>query len=271
MVQETAASDQQFTIWAEKHPDVFSPTAALFISILECDSFFNWISIQNSSQRQAVFSITPIDSRIFLQQRKELKLFFPRDSNWKHGTLTSSFNIWWKTTAIMTLYRYLNCKKKAILLRCIATMWRPRSDISALQARDIEFSYINKWSSTTQIVTGITLHIHQPKENQSKVTKLGTISLSHLCPVRTTFEFMNKTWSLRSKLPADHTLFLANIAQPEKIKSVSPVTAANIVKRNMKAAGINTNIYGPHTLRSASSTKAFQLGTGIQKIKQYAH
>ncbi|CEJ05070.1 hypothetical protein G6F70_000539 [Rhizopus microsporus] len=39
----------------------------------------------------------------------------------------------------------------------------------------------------------------------------------------------------------------------------------------MKAAGINTNIYGPHILRSASSTKAFQLGTDIQKIKQHAH
>ncbi|CEI98220.1 hypothetical protein RMCBS344292_12335 [Rhizopus microsporus] len=39
----------------------------------------------------------------------------------------------------------------------------------------------------------------------------------------------------------------------------------------MKAADINTNTYGPHTLRSASSTKAFQLGTDIQKIKQHAH
>ncbi|CEJ01470.1 hypothetical protein RMCBS344292_15496 [Rhizopus microsporus] len=82
---------------------------------------------------------------------------------------------------------------------------------------------------------------------------------------------MNKTRQLRSVLPADHTLFLANLAQPEKIKSVSPVTVANISKRNIKAVGVNTNIYGPHTLRSASSTKAFQLGTGIQKIKQHAH
>ncbi|ORE19397.1 hypothetical protein BCV71DRAFT_177750, partial [Rhizopus microsporus] len=56
-----------------------------------------------------------------------------------------------------------------------------------------------------------------------------------------------------------------------KIKSISPVTVTNTVKRNMKATGINTNICGLHTLRSASSTKAFQLGTGIQKIKQYAH
>jgi hypothetical protein len=117
----------------------------------------------------------------------------------------------------------------------------------------------------------MTLHIRQPKESQPKVAKLGTISLSHLCPVRTTFEFVNKTRQLRLELPADHTLFLANLAQPEKIKSISPVTVANIVKRNMKAAGINTDIYGPHTLRSASSTKAFQLGTDIQKIKQHAH
>ncbi|CEI87435.1 hypothetical protein RMCBS344292_01848 [Rhizopus microsporus] len=122
-----------------------------------------------------------------------------------------------------------------------------------------------------QIVTGMALHIRQSKESQSKVAKLGTTSLSHLCPARTTFEFVNKSRQSRSELPADHTLFFANLAQLEKIKSISPVTVVNIVKRNMKATGINTNIYGPHTLRSASSTKAFQLGTDIQKIKQHAH
>ncbi|ORE11554.1 hypothetical protein BCV72DRAFT_332132 [Rhizopus microsporus var. microsporus] len=52
--------------------------------------------------------------------------------------------------------------------------------------------YINEGSLTTQIVNEMTLHIRQLKESQSKVAKLGTISLSHLCPVRTTFEFMNK-------------------------------------------------------------------------------
>ncbi|KAG1174830.1 hypothetical protein G6F70_005028 [Rhizopus microsporus] len=162
-------------------------------------------------------------------------------------------------------------QEKAILLRCIATTWRPRSKIGTLQARDIEFSYINEGSSTTQIVTGMTLRIRQPKESRSKVAKLGMISLSHLYPVRTTFEFVKKILRLRSELPADNTLFLTNLAQLEKIKTISSVTVANIVKRNMKAAGINTNIYGSHTLRSASSTKAFQLGTDIQKIKQHAH
>ncbi|CEI98221.1 hypothetical protein RMCBS344292_12336 [Rhizopus microsporus] len=59
-------------------------------------------------------------------------------------------------------------QEKAILLLCIAMMWRPRSDIGTLQARDIEFSYINEGSSTTQIVTGMTLHIRQPKEKASQ-------------------------------------------------------------------------------------------------------
>ena len=59
-------------------------------------------------------------------------------------------------------------QKKTILLFCIAMMWRPRCDIGTLQARDIEFSYINEGSSTTQIVTGMTLHIRQPKEKASQ-------------------------------------------------------------------------------------------------------
>jgi hypothetical protein len=70
MVQGTAASNQQFTICTEEHPEVFSPTAALFISILECNSFFNWVSIQDSPQRQAAFSTAPIGSRIFCSKEK---------------------------------------------------------------------------------------------------------------------------------------------------------------------------------------------------------
>jgi hypothetical protein len=39
----------------------------------------------------------------------------------------------------------------------------------------------------------------------------------------------------------------------------------------MKDAGIDTTTYSPYSIRSASSTKTFQLGTHIQQIKQHAH
>ncbi|ORE19396.1 hypothetical protein BCV71DRAFT_101929 [Rhizopus microsporus] len=69
----------------------------------------------------------------------------------------------------MILYCYLNCKTTSLL--CIATMWKSRFDIGTLQARNIEFSYINEGSSITRIVTGMALHIRQSKEKPVKSSK----------------------------------------------------------------------------------------------------
>ncbi|KAG1090212.1 hypothetical protein G6F39_010639 [Rhizopus arrhizus] len=162
-------------------------------------------------------------------------------------------------------------QEKVILLLCISTMWRPRSDIGTLQLRDIEFSFENEGSSTSQQVTGVTIHIREPKEAQTKTTRLGVLKVSHMCPVVCLYSFISRTQSLRVGLPNDHTVFLAYLSDPSKVKSISQVTVANIVKKNMAEAGIDTKTYGPHTIRSASSTKAVQLGHDIQKIKEHAN
>lgn len=39
----------------------------------------------------------------------------------------------------------------------------------------------------------------------------------------------------------------------------------------MQAAGIGAKVYGPHSIRSASSTKAAELGNEVDKIKKYAN
>ncbi|KAG1032972.1 hypothetical protein G6F25_010875 [Rhizopus arrhizus] len=162
-------------------------------------------------------------------------------------------------------------QEKVILLLCISSMWRPRSDIGTLQLRDIEFSFENEGSSTSQQVTGVTIHIREPKEAQTKTTRLGVLKVSHMCPVVCLYSFISRTQSLRVGLPNDHTVFLAYLSDPSKVKSISQVTVANIVKKNMAEAGIDTKTYGPHTIRSASSTKAVQLGHDIQKIKEHAN
>ena len=142
-------------------------------------------------------------------------------------------------------------QQKTVLLLCIATIWRSRSDIGTLQARDVHFKFDKDAN-----LTGATLFIRAPKEAQQKHLALGALSEKSMCPVSTLFTFMEKTEHLRSELPIDHTVFLAYVNNPSKVRSIQPSTVANIVKQTMKEAGIDTQVYGPHSLRSASSTKA---------------
>src|ERR1700759_860964 len=80
------------------------------------------------------------------------------------------------------LYIY-ELEKKAIVLTCIATIWRPRSDVGRIQARDITFAKNedDQW-------TGVTLFVHQPKEAQSRYSRYGVMNSSKLCPVKTLWD-----------------------------------------------------------------------------------
>ncbi|ORE22279.1 hypothetical protein BCV71DRAFT_260346 [Rhizopus microsporus] len=126
-------------------------------------------------------------------------------------------------------------QQKTVLLLCIATIWRSRSDIGTLQARDVHFKFDKDAN-----LTGATLFIRAPKEAQQKHLALGALSEKSMCPVSTLFTFMEKTEHLRSELPVDHTVFLAYINNPSKVRSIQPSTVANIVKQTMKEAGIDT-------------------------------
>ncbi|CEG70765.1 hypothetical protein RMATCC62417_06603 [Rhizopus microsporus] len=103
-------------------------------------------------------------------------------------------------------------QQKTVLLLCIATMWRPRSDIGTLQAWDVHFKFDKDTNPT-----GATLFIRAPKEAQQKHSALGTLSEKSMCPVFTLFAFMEKTEHLRSELPVYHTVFLAYVSNPSKV------------------------------------------------------
>jgi hypothetical protein len=154
---------------------------------------------------------------------------------------------------------------KTILVLCIATMWRPRSDIGRLQHRDI---ILKKDGATSSV----RIHARAPKEAQVKSVTLGTTENEETCPVRTVYHFITQTANLRKRLPEDHTLFLAYIDSTTKAPtSVRPTTLANWIKTAMESAGIDTQGYKPHSIRAAASTKAVDLGHTIQDVKKHAN
>jgi hypothetical protein len=53
--------------------------------------------------------------------------------------------------------------------------------------------------------------------------------------------------------------------------SIQALTLANWIKKEMEEAGIDTNIFKAHSIRSASNTKAVQNGHSIQAVKEHAN
>lgn len=147
---------------------------------------------------------------------------------------------------------------KTILLICMATMWRPRSDVGRLQYRDM--------------ISSVRIHARTPKEGQVKSITLGKFDDEDLCPVQTIYTFITRIAMLRQELPKDHNLFLTYIDSTTKVStSVRPTTVANWAKAAMDEAGIDTKAYQAHSIRAASSTKAAELGHSIEQVKKHAN
>jgi hypothetical protein len=68
---------------------------------------------------------------------------------------------------------------KTILLLCMSTMGRPRSDICSLQHRDIQLDFYDGK------IVGATIIFREAKETNVKTSQLGLIDEEDLCPVRT--------------------------------------------------------------------------------------
>ncbi|KAI8967217.1 hypothetical protein BDF20DRAFT_789687, partial [Mycotypha africana] len=121
-------------------------------------------------------------------------------------------------------------QQKLVLLLCLHTMWRPRSDIGRLQYRDT----ILRYKPATQSLLGAVLHIRKPKEAQQKTTQLGLLPTEQLelCVVHCLEHFLKETLIYRSTLPEDHSLLLTYLNNPEETPptSIQPKTAATWVK-----------------------------------------
>lgn len=113
-------------------------------------------------------------------------------------------------------------QQKTLVLLCLATMVRPRSDIGRLRYEDVTLNYTtsNRFSSTI-------LHFREAKETQVKSVTLGIIEAVNLCSVRKLKKFLLKTSLIRETLPKEHIFFLANIIGKAKVASVRPSTVAS--------------------------------------------
>ncbi|KAG1526955.1 hypothetical protein G6F52_001971 [Rhizopus delemar] len=171
----------------------------------------------------------------------------------------------WDKTVDLSLYVL---QKKAILLTTIASMWRPRSDIGKLQYRDVNFKQDDQG-----LLQGVTLTARSPKEIEAKSSKLGALKDREICPAYTLWHFCQRTKHLRTHLAENHSLLLANILEENGNKSrpISLVTIANWIKDSLKEAGINTDVFKAHSLRSAANTKAISNGASIHSVRMHAN
>ena len=85
-----------------------------------------------------------------------------------------------------------------------------------------------------------------------------------ICPVRCMKEYIKHTGTLRQH---HFRLFIITC---EPFSPARDQTISKWVKSIMALAGIDINLYSPHSFRSASSSKAFQAGVALSSIMQRA-
>ncbi|KAG1370665.1 hypothetical protein G6F61_011843 [Rhizopus arrhizus] len=202
----------------------------------------------------------------FFQAKRLQEIKIPKEADmitWDTDILTNFIKITWADNTLLTL---TDLQFKTLSLLCLATMARPRSDIGRLQFQNIHFK-IEEGQAISVII-----HFTEAKETNIKSTQLGLVEDRELCPTTTLYFFIQKTASIRSSLPKDHTLFLTYLDNKDKeTSSVRPSTVSNWIKSIMNKAGIDITKYKAHSIRSASSTKAVEKSHSIQTVKQHAN
>jgi hypothetical protein len=114
--------------------------------------------------------------------------------------------------------------------------------------------------------------VREPKEAAWKKTHLAPLpNCPELCPVAALTFFLAQTNQFRPPLAPDHSLFLTYLAHPtEQPQSIAPKTVAIRIQDVMSSAGIDKR-FSAHSIRSASSTAAFQRGVPVADIKLHAN
>ncbi|KAG2209352.1 hypothetical protein INT45_003293, partial [Circinella minor] len=202
----------------------------------------------------------------FFKSKRQQTVCIPKQhqlTTWDSNDLLTFILHKYKDTQTLTLS---DLQQKTLLLLALSTMARPRSDLGQLQHRDVLFE-----SNNESQVTKMTLHFQQLKETQVKTIQLQCLSNQDICPTTTTFLFLQRSSHLRQNLPIDHTLFLSYIEDTIKTRSARPTMIANWIKAQMQDAGINTQLYKPYSIHSASSTKAVEQGHSISSVKEHGN
>ncbi|KAG1464721.1 hypothetical protein G6F56_005025 [Rhizopus delemar] len=250
---------KKFSNWCQKQPPVQDPTKYSVTNVLSFLMENNRLSSQTlNDYRSAIASVysklhpnsPPLASHpdivMFFKAKKDTEIRIPsidKLETWDFNVLIVYIRKELSPSIKLTLRQL---QLKVILLMCINTMWRPRSDVGRIQVRDVEFMFTNGTPD------GARLHIRQPKETNNKSIQLGLIQDEEMCT-------------------EDPTLFLGYLeADSKPITSVQPSTVGKWVQTAMEKAGVDIK-YKAHSLRSATSTKAVMLGVSMDQVKDHAN
>ncbi|KAG1319903.1 hypothetical protein G6F62_011605 [Rhizopus arrhizus] len=209
---------KKFSHWCQKQMPVQNPEEYNVSNVLGFLMEHNRLSAQTlNGYRSAIASVYSQlhPNQSSLASQPEITRFFKakKDTEVRIPTV-DKLETWGINILILYIRKELSpsniltlgqLQLKVILLMCINTMWRPRSDVGRIQWRDVQFTH------TDGVPNSVWLHIRQPKETNTKSIQLGVIQEEDLCFVRTLFRFMELTNQHRQHLAVDDTLFFWGI------------------------------------------------------------
>ena len=163
--------------------------------------------------------------------------------------------------------RLHDLQRKTMFLVAIATFWRPSSDVGRIQAEDVRVTH----DSESGNPIGVAIMVRDPKDARYKVSHLGFTRDPEMDPARTLLLFKKKTEGFRFDLPSDHGLWLTYLDNPGDKQPMKERTVSTTLKRMLRDAGIDVTRHKTHSLRSASSSAAAQLGVSSGWIKSHGH
>jgi integrase len=167
----------------------------------------------------------------------------------------------WNVTTVLDYLRSLGLNEqlglknlfwKALMLLALVTACR-MSELASM-SRNIQKS-----------TTGWTLFFNKLKKNSSAKTQELSINVFYftdpdLCPLRALDLYIVKTHTL---VPKDANIF-TTLCKP--FRNARPNTLAKHIKEILGNAGVDTEIYKAHSVRSASTSHALARGISIEEI-----
>ncbi|KAG1406846.1 hypothetical protein G6F60_002626 [Rhizopus arrhizus] len=161
----------------------------------------------------------------FFQAKRHQEVKTPTEadlSTWDTDIVVHYAKTNWRNNHQLTLF---DLQKKTLIILCLATMARPRSDIGRLMYKNVQFTLQDN------MPVSVLLFFPEAKETNMKTARFGLIDKVEVCLTRTLFHFIQRTQSYRQNLPEDHTLFLTYLDNKNKTSSsVRPSTVSSWVK-----------------------------------------
>ena len=112
------------------------------------------------------------------------------------------------------------------------------------------------------------LKTSRPGKSTRKLEFLSLLEDNSSCPVATLTECMSRTEGLRKSASSEETRLFISFIKPHK--AMSTATVARWRKSVLSAAGIDTSVFKPHSVRGASVTHKYVQGVPVVDILRMA-